>query len=91
MLCILFCFFEQHQFGGKQFFTFESIALVPIQLKLIEKSLLTGDEVSVLIVYSFYNQTLLLAYHSKQETCLGFCFFLYILLSQSLESTEDCD
>jgi len=35
----------QHKFGGKQFLTFEPLALVPIQQKLIDRDLMTKDEV----------------------------------------------
>jgi len=40
-----------YKFGGQQFYRFETIALVPIQLKLIEKSLLTESEINWLNNY----------------------------------------
>lgn len=42
----LSAFLLQHHFHGKDFLTFEAITLVPIQKKLIDKSLLTNEEVS---------------------------------------------
>ncbi|XP_076804683.1 xaa-Pro aminopeptidase 1-like [Clavelina lepadiformis] len=41
----------QHNFDGKEFYTFESLALIPIQQKMIDRSLLTEDEISWLNAY----------------------------------------
>ena len=44
-LVMVIGFYLQHNFGGRQFYKFESLALIPIQQKLIEKSLLSNNEV----------------------------------------------